>query len=405
MAVGDVYELDTVFYDVTKNKDKDYLVTFNDFKETGAKYLLELVHNNIKRIYAMIYTDNFEDCMKIKINILDDRKRIKMIKYIGIKYSFFYYYTPFGLINKSFSIPENMINDLLVCNVAHKKNQFDREIEAKSRNHTINFMSPEDKKKERERIEEQQKKQKNKFKKAKKEKYKQREELKNSNKPKTKSNSPNQNISSIVKTNEIQNINFFQRPSIYSSIKNTNMSDITYFSREDILYNIQLVKSTNNHVSRGHNIRDVKAKILFRKDDGKIVVFEVLLHFCEDCKKHFDFYESFKKQLSIHGIKLEKMIANTYDEYMNELHFSVNGLNQHSKLNLVGYSVGRSGLPVNKRHILLKTLIEKNYMSAADIKHHLSFLIRYNGKSSNMENAIRDWQEDIQFINQYLIHF
>ena len=41
-------------------------------------------------------------------------------------------------------------------------------------------------------------------------------------------------------------------------------------------------------------------------------------------------------------------------------------------------------------------------MTASEIKSHLQFNIRYIGNKSNMENAVGDWKNDIDYVNDYI---
>lgn len=173
-------------------------------------------------------------------------------------------------------------------------------------------------------------------------------------------------------------------------------------SNENILYEIQLIKGSYNHVSRGHVIKDRLVKIAYLLEKKNINLIELVVHYCNDCNKYFDFEESFKIQLNNYGIKINSLLIQPYDEY-NELIISESfGLNEHSKLSLLGYSVGQKGKSKMERQRIIHFVIDNNIMTTSQIKKHLSYLIRYNGKKAHMNQAVEDWKEDIDFVNEYI---
>lgn len=91
-----------------------------------------------------------------------------------------------------------------------------------------------------------------------------------------------------------------------------------------------------------------------------------------------------------------------YDEY-NELIISeLFELNKHSKLSLLGYFVGQKGKSKMERQRIIHFVIDNNIMTTSQIKKHLSYLIRYHGKKAHMNQAVEDWKEDIDFVNEYI---
>ncbi len=75
---------------------------------------------------------------------------------------------------------------------------------------------------------------------------------------------------------------------------------------------------------------------------------------------------------------------------------------EHSELNLFGYSVSESsGLSVRSREELLGQLIDNGLLRKSDIVNHLEWLIRSRKNYTNMDHAIREWEHDLRFVNEY----
>ena len=76
---------------------------------------------------------------------------------------------------------------------------------------------------------------------------------------------------------------------------------------------------------------------------------------------------------------------------------------QNSELSLYGYKVGVSGLSTLKRHDILKYIINNNilyrYQIISILTGHIA--LREYRTDKDFSKAIRDWEEDIKFINDY----
>lgn len=175
----------------------------------------------------------------------------------------------------------------------------------------------------------------------------------------------------------------------------------TCFTTGNAIKQMQLIRGMRNHVTLGHNINNKKATFVYYDNkQGMFVCIEMLVHYCEKCKCYFDFYHSFLEQLKNAGISRASLVLRYFDENGREIFFDDIFLREHSKLNLLGYRAGLSGLSKEKRQGLLEYIIDEKYMSPAEIKSHLEFLINYRGKESRMSYAKKCWEEDILYINQ-----
>lgn len=80
-------------------------------------------------------------------------------------------------------------------------------------------------------------------------------------------------------------------------------------------------------------------------------------------------------------------------------------LRAHSELNLLGYNVGSAaGNTSQRRQRLLKDIMDSGLLSKSEIISHLEWLVNTREYMTNMQNAVRDWQKDLQFVRNYNIN-
>lgn len=80
-----------------------------------------------------------------------------------------------------------------------------------------------------------------------------------------------------------------------------------------------------------------------------------------------------------------------------------NNFRKYSELTLYGYKVGKSGLPASKRHRILTHIIDKKILRRFEIISLLNgnIALREKRTDRNFSEAISDWKEDIEFVNDY----
>ena len=73
-----------------------------------------------------------------------------------------------------------------------------------------------------------------------------------------------------------------------------------------------------------------------------------------------------------------------------------------SPLKLSGYSVSqKDGLSSGTRHHLLARIIYNNIMSKGEVIKYLSYFIRMQGSKCGNEIALKKWEEDLEFVQNY----
>lgn len=165
---------------------------------------------------------------------------------------------------------------------------------------------------------------------------------------------------------------------------------------------VEHVTGINKHSSHYFDHHGVIRKFAFQTKYG-IDLVELSVFYCESCKVYFDYLESFKLQLKNANIDIETIVATYVDSNGKELYFGNQSIwKEESPLKRFGYTVGYHGLSKNYRQDLLTFFISSGIMSVYDIKKYLNQFIEYNGKKAGNEQAKKDWEEDLLFVNQYI---
>ena len=103
------------------------------------------------------------------------------------------------------------------------------------------------------------------------------------------------------------------------------------------------------------------------------------------------------------NFNLNDVLVCYYNETIIPITFKSFGLSERSLLSLYGYSVKSGGLNRLKRQKILNFIINNRIMSRVEVKSFLEYLINFNGRKSNMYDAIYKWESDIDYINKLII--
>lgn len=146
-----------------------------------------------------------------------------------------------------------------------------------------------------------------------------------------------------------------------------------------------------------HSIDSATGILLGR--NGKIVQLNV--NYCPQCRKYFISHDEYVHYRKIYGIllgnlKMESASSNKDKEF---------DLADESILHMCGYSVSQAAnLSAPTRREILQYLIDSKVSSKAEIIYYLNHFIGRNGKKSNMEDAVRRWNEDLAWVRNYQIN-
>ena len=187
--------------------------------------------------------------------------------------------------------------------------------------------------------------------------------------------------------------------------KNGEKKEQSIKNKIDIVSELQVVDSSNNHVTRMHDIIDKTFYIRIKesKYGSSSILMEYNGHYCTRCKKYFDFKQSFIGQLKKEDISINRVETKLTDENNNKI--NINNLrfelyNDESILHKFGYKVGTSGVSKGKRHKIIDKVIQNNILTLSEIKDILNRNIsRFDGVK-RYKKSVDNWREDLEYINK-----
>lgn len=165
------------------------------------------------------------------------------------------------------------------------------------------------------------------------------------------------------------------------------------FSKTDILY---IYKGNIICHRNKHKIIQATA-ILHNQTDKEI---ELNVEYCTECKKYLLEYSLFEQYRNRYGVlvgNLRMVINGNFDgEY---------DLALESPLRLSGYNVSqKDNFSSNERHYILARIIHDGIMSKGEVIRYLSYFIRMNGARYGNQLAVKKWEQDLAFVQEYNIN-
>lgn len=164
----------------------------------------------------------------------------------------------------------------------------------------------------------------------------------------------------------------------------------------DYIKDIAIISSSHNHATLHHDVTEEEVYIQYLND--KILIpLKFNVHYCNNCGLYFDFNHSFSQQHK--SIDYDKLILNIkHIEDSKAMSISFNNKLEKSLLSKLGYKTGKSGISKIKRQSILKYAIESGLLSISEVKSHLEFCINFFKNQDNMQTAIKDWKDDMIYI-------
>lgn len=212
----------------------------------------------------------------------------------------------------------------------------------------------------------------------------------------------------IQKIMEISNNTFISltnNDNRISKQKDTYNSITEAIKKGNIVLTIQLIDSPYNHVTAIHKIENRVISIAYQSN-GTIKTFDYKCHYCKTCHKYFDFKSSFETQLKTNNILLGSLLINL-KRSINSSTSSYNDFetfNSETLLHSLGYRVGYSGLKAKERQRLLKTILDQEVLSIAEIKSTINLNITRFSNRLEYTLAVKEWKDDIQFLNELILN-
>lgn len=120
---------------------------------------------------------------------------------------------------------------------------------------------------------------------------------------------------------------------------------------------------------------------------------DVPVHKCLTCKRTFISEEMWRAYMK-HGIDKAYYVQHEtqFDQFK-----------QHSELNSYGYTVGKTGLSIVERQVLIINLLKTGKMQAYEIERDIINAIKIHQNNPKMHDALFDWQDDLKFLGDYTL--
>lgn len=115
-------------------------------------------------------------------------------------------------------------------------------------------------------------------------------------------------------------------------------------------------------------------------------------YYCSTCNKYYTTTDVIERNFPL---KNYPFIRLTFEGY------SGNCRREESELMLYGYSVRADGPSEVERHNLLAQLMTFDFLPKSKIVAIIRDHINYNGRRANMENAVKKWQDDLDFVQNF----
>lgn len=117
--------------------------------------------------------------------------------------------------------------------------------------------------------------------------------------------------------------------------------------------------------------------------------------YCHDCEMFYANGNLLPERDVMHHLR------RTYFANMPSSYYEYFSLNPRSVLSKYGYSVRENGPTTSERQRILVKVIEEEALTPYGIINHIGNLIDWHYWDSKWKNAIRKWQEDLEFVKDY----
>ena len=170
---------------------------------------------------------------------------------------------------------------------------------------------------------------------------------------------------------------------------------IEYFEPRDKTIEFLVRINTFKCQAKGHEIEEIRAVVnVFDKKTKSVKEIEITAFYCRQCRLYF-LYESEYKTLLHYGIPTCPIHEeNKY--FIDDMGFET--YNTMSLLRQFGYNVNANeNLSTLKRQNIIRMVIQNGIMTKSAVLSHLNYLVNSRKNIANMNNAIKKWNEDIEY--------
>lgn len=152
-------------------------------------------------------------------------------------------------------------------------------------------------------------------------------------------------------------------------------------------------------MKKGHNCQDITVIVPYYYN-GKVKEIKLPARKCKTCKKYYISNYQYNTLMKKGRILCQIVSKKEYEEYSKEQ--EAGGLSEQSILKIVGYTVNSNDdYSDDYRHNVLKYAIAEEIFTKEKAIRHISWLIKLNENKSNMEESVKKWRSDRDYLRGY----
>jgi hypothetical protein len=135
--------------------------------------------------------------------------------------------------------------------------------------------------------------------------------------------------------------------------------------------------------------------------NGCIIQEEIIAAFCPECHLYYVFESDFIEIVNKGHVMCE---VYDYHEYMRKYYYKCiqNSFAEKSPLMCCGYNVKEGDLTRDQRQAILKYMIDSDILCSRSIISYLKNFIELRKYEIQYIMAIARWEEDIEFVQEYV---
>lgn len=152
-------------------------------------------------------------------------------------------------------------------------------------------------------------------------------------------------------------------------------------------------------MKKGHDCQDITVIVPYYYN-GKVKEIKLPARKCKTCKKYYISNYQYNTLMKKGRILCQVVSKKEYEEYSKEQ--EAGGLSEQSILKIVGYTVNSNDdYSDDYRHNVLKYAIAEEIFTKEKAIRHISWLIKLNENKSNMEESVKKWRSDRDYLRVY----
>jgi len=177
-------------------------------------------------------------------------------------------------------------------------------------------------------------------------------------------------------------------------------NQINCLDLQNVIKEIRLCFGFVHCYRNGHDIKEVKAKVLCSNSKGNVSVENIYVHGCLHCDKYFVEDNIFQIYQERHHNLLVKVFSEDGKIYYNEHkgYYLISEGSERSLLNILGYN---TKISEDTRRTRLATILSCKQMKKYEISKHLNYLLWRNKNNPRHYHSIPIWEADLGFLADF----